>query len=400
MAVVRGTDFDNARVGKINGLPIRFIPNHIAERKRLKPNDIVFETAGGSKDRPTGRSLFVSQSLVHKSHLPLICASFSRFLRIDPTKALPNFIFWLLQNAYRQGQLRQYNTQHTGVSRFQYTIFSESEKFLIPPYENQRRIAAILSAYDDLIENNTRRIQILEEMARRIYEEWFVQFRFPGHEKVKMVESEFGLIPDGWEITNLGSVCERIQSGGTPSRTNNDYWLNGTIDWYKTKELWDGYLFDSEERITEQAITDKKTKLFDAETILMAIYGSPTVGRLGILVKTSSCNQAALGLVPARGRMTLWMLYYTLQSLRVEFNSKAQGAAQQNISKEKVGETLFIKPIWDIQNRFQEFVTPFWKQLLNLQKSNVNLRRTSDLLLPKLISGEIDVSQFPEPVSD
>ena len=86
----------------------------------------------------------------------------------------------------------------------------------IPPATIQRRIASILAAYDDLIENNTRRIAILEEMARRIYEEWFIRFRFPGHEQVKMVESELGLIPEGWVATQLGQHLVSLESGKRP----------------------------------------------------------------------------------------------------------------------------------------------------------------------------------------
>ena len=83
----------------------------------------------------------------------------------------------------------------------------------VPPLEVQRRIAFILSAYDDLIENNTRRIAILEEMARRIYEEWFVRFRFPGHEDVRMAESELGLVPEGWRTVEVKDVVRRLHAG-------------------------------------------------------------------------------------------------------------------------------------------------------------------------------------------
>ena len=86
-----------------------------------------------------------------------------------------------------------------------------SLKFLVPPVFTQQKIASILSAYDDLIENNTRRIQILEEMAQRIYREWFVNFRFPGYEKVKFVDSEMGKIPEGWEISNLEHIAELVK---------------------------------------------------------------------------------------------------------------------------------------------------------------------------------------------
>jgi len=196
MSVIRGTDFSDVRVAHIDSLPVRFIPERIAIRKTLQPFDILIETAGGSKDRPTGRTLLVKQSLVAKSPLPLTCASFARFIRVDATKVYPPYLFWLLQSLYEDGHIRQYHTQHTGVARFQFTTFAEREPLYLPSMETQRRVADVLSAYDDLIENNTRRIKILEQMAQMLYREWFVNFRFPGHEKVKMVESELGLIQD------------------------------------------------------------------------------------------------------------------------------------------------------------------------------------------------------------
>jgi type I restriction enzyme S subunit len=266
-----------------------------------------------------------------------------------------------------------------------------------PDLKQQRHIASILSAYDDLIENNTRRIAILEEMARRTYEEWFVRFRFPGHEGVRMIESELGLVPEGWAPCRLERVCSRMNSGNTPSRSEPNYWDGGTVAWYKTKELWDGYLFESEERVTELAVAEKKTRVFEAGTILMAIYGSPTVGRLGITTGRCACNQAALGMLPDLAKVTFWTLYYTLLALRVEFNNKAQGAAQQNISKEKVAEMPFLLPEMKTQHRFDEVVAPMQAMLRNLQERNRNLRTTRDLLLPKLISGELDVSAMPEP---
>jgi type I restriction enzyme, S subunit len=285
-----------------------------------------------------------------------------------------------------------------GSSQSAYTIILlKGMEIDLPSLPEQRRIASILSAYDDLIENNTRRIAILEEMARRIYEEWFVRFRFPGHEGVRMVKSELGLVPEGWAPCRLERVCSRMNSGNTPSRSNPDYWDGGTVAWYKTKELWDGYLFESEERISEQAVAEKKTRVFEAETILMAIYGSPTVGRLGITTGRCACNQAALGMLPDRTKITFWMLYYTLLALRAEFNNKAQGAAQQNISKEKVAEMPFLLPAMETQLRFDEVVGPMQAMLRNLQERNRNLRTTRELLLPKLISGELDVSAIPEP---
>src|SRR5574342_582734 len=154
-------------------MSMRELEERRAERKTLKPYDILLKTAGGSSDRPTGRSMFLKPSILHKAKLPLTCASFSRFIRIDPEKADPEFIYWCLRAKYAEGVMWQYSTRHTGVARFQYTVFSERESVDLPPLPIQRKIAEVLSAYDDLIEVNTRRIRILEQIAQSVYREWF-----------------------------------------------------------------------------------------------------------------------------------------------------------------------------------------------------------------------------------
>src|SRR3989442_353801 len=134
-----------------------------------------------------------------RSELPITCASFSRFIRFRTDLCDPEFMFWYLQYLYDAGFMHAYHTQHTGVSRFQWTTFSEHDPLQIPRLAVQRRIAGVLSTYDELTENSRRRIQLFEKMARALYREWFVHFRFPGHEKFKRVESTLGRIPQGWE---------------------------------------------------------------------------------------------------------------------------------------------------------------------------------------------------------
>lgn len=259
----------------------------------------------------------------------------------------------------------------------------------IPPLHIQRRIAGILSAYDELIENSQRRIKILEAMARALYREWFVHFRFPGFESVPRVPSPLGEIPQGWEVRTLAELCIRMESGGTPKRSTTEYWEGGEIDWYKTGELWDGFLFGSQEKITVQGQRKSTARLFEPGTILMAIYGSPTVGRMGILTRHGSCNQAALGLVANKNLISQTYLYFVLFFLREHFNSLAQGAAQQNISKEKVASALAVMPPRDALNLFDKNVEPVFAQIQTLQRQVENLRRTRDLLLPRLLSGQV-----------
>jgi len=260
------------------------------------------------------------------------------------------------------------------------------------PLQTQRKIAAILCAYDDLVENNTRRIKLLEEMAQRIYREWFVDFRFPGHENVPLIQSELGPIPEGWAVRTLGEVCSLMQAGGTPLRAVPDYWVEGTVDWFTTTELQDGFLLHSAERVTEMAVQDKKTRLFPRGAILMAIYGSPTVGRLGVLTESGACNQAALAMI---GHLVPQVvLYYALLELRAHFNSIAQGAAQQNISKQKVGGTPIVCPSPRLCSAAEEVLTPLWEQRKVLGIATERLRTTRDLLLQRLISGEVDVTDL------
>jgi type I restriction enzyme S subunit len=263
---------------------------------------------------------------------------------------------------------------------------------VLPPLTTQRKIAAILSAYDDLIENNNRRIKLLQAIAQRIYREWFVEFRYPGYEDDPFVDSSLGRIPQGWVTRTLGETCSLMQAGGTPSRSNPSYWVGGTIDWFKTTELQDGFLWESTERVTRLAVSERRTRVFPSGAILMAIYGSPTVGRLGVLTQNGACNQAALALV---GRdVPQVLLYYILVELRQHFNSIAQGAAQQNISKQSVEETVIALPPAELCRAAEAIIDPLWAVWKTIDLANNRLRATRDLLLPGLVSGKIDVTEL------
>lgn len=159
-------------------------------------------------------------------------------------------------------------------------------KFLVPPLQTQKRIASILSAYDDIIENNQKQIKLLEEAAQRLYKEWFVDLRFPRHEGVKVVDG----VPEGWKIKKIEELADTM-SGGTPTRSHEEYYSSGEILWLKTKELNDGFIFDTEEKITEAGLKNSSAKLFEKGCIILAMYGA-TIGRLGISSVTMCCNQA------------------------------------------------------------------------------------------------------------
>ena len=265
----------------------------------------------------------------------------------------------------------------------------------LPPLPIQRRIAGILSAYDDLIENSQRRIKILEEMARRLYREWFVYFRFPGHEDCRLVDSPLGEIPEGWEVANFGELYN-TGSGGTPSRAHPEYYENGSIDWVKSQELLDGFVLSTEERITEAALKKSSAKLFPANTVLIALYGA-TIGKLAILSCPAATNQACCAVLPKHSALGREFAFLTLLLNRERIIGLRLGAAQQNISQVLLRNFECLKPPFELLHLFSDQTAPFLDQTLTLQRQIQNLRRTRDLLLPRLLSGQIDVEALPEP---
>jgi type I restriction enzyme S subunit len=396
MLVIRGTDFESVRVGDLSGVPRRFIPKRIADRKALRPYDLLIETAGGSKDRPTGRTLLLKLDIFRKSVLPVTCASFARFLRVDPARADAEYVFWLLQAMYESRQLLKYHTQHTGVARYQFTTFADNEPLVLPDVATQRRIASILSAYDDLIENNTRRIAILEEMARRIYEEWFVRFRFPGHDQVQKVASELGLIPEGWKVQTVEQTFQ-ILGGGTPSKAEPAYWEGGTINWYSPTDLTragTSFMEQSADRITALGLAKSSAKLFPPMSVMLT--SRATIGVVAINTNEACTNQGFITCLP-NSDYPLWLLYHWLKANVETFIGLGTGATFKEITKGTFKGIRLLVPPQNLVGAFSSTSEQLMLLSLNLQRKNRNLRATRDLLLPKLISGELDVSTLSEP---
>jgi len=263
----------------------------------------------------------------------------------------------------------------------------------LPDLATQRRIASILSAYDDLIENNTRRIQILEEMAQAIYREWFVEFRFPGHEGVRMVDSALGPIPDGWRVTAIGEVV-RTLGGGTPSKQVPAYWEAGTFTWYTPTDLTrSGSMFieQSGTRITPLGLSRSSATAFPARSVMMT--SRATIGVVSITTVEAATNQGFITCV-ANERLGEYHLYFWLLSNVDLFAALASGATFKEISRSKFRPIPIAVPPPDLERRFHEAIAPIGDLILNLQRQSSNLRQTRDLLLPRLISGEIDVSEL------
>jgi type I restriction enzyme S subunit len=226
-------------------------------------------------------------------------------------------------------------------------------------------------------------------MARALYREWFVHFRFPGHEKIKQVNSSLGPIPSGWEVKTFGELYD-TSSGGTPSRKRIDYFENGTIDWVKSQELLDGFILSTDERITKLGLKESSAKLFPANTVLIALYGA-TIGKLAILSRDATTNQACCAVLPKSEPFGREFAFLTLLENRERIIGLRLGAAQQNISQVLVRALECMKPPHDLVRRFSGKMSSLFDAILNLQRQTSNLRRTRDLLLPRLLSGQVNL---------
>lgn len=354
------------------------------DRYILQQGDSLVAMTGAGSVGKFGRMLKVSQRFLVNQRVGII--------RPNQAKCDPAFVFYALslpnyeKTLYAQGLgAGQPNVSAKQISDLEVPA---------PDLPTQRRIASILSAYDDLIENNTRRIAILEKMARRIYEEWFVHFRFPGHEQVKMVESELGLIPEGWRASRIGSEFKTIL-GGTPSRSKPEYWENGTIPWINSGKVNELRILEPSELITPLGLNKSATKLMPVGTTVLAITGA-TLGQVSILSTEMCANQSVVGILDTSGRYSEFV-YRAVQHQIWEIIQKASGGAQQHINKEIVNDVLIVLPDDATLKAFDDKATPIGRFISNLLKKNTALRATRDLLLPKLISGELDVSTLPDP---
>ena len=255
-------------------------------------------------------------------------------------------------------------------------------KLLLPPLPIQRKIAAILSTYDRLIENNTRRIEILEEMARSLYREWFVKFRFPGHEQVQMVDSELGPIPKGWEVKQLSEVCEIIMGLSPKSEFYNEN--------AEGLPLHQGVTNFGAWFPTDKVYTTTITRLAQIGDILFSVRAP--VGRINIANKTIVIGRGICAIRSKTGKQN-----FVLQQLKDKFyedNLMGGGTIYPSVTKEEVQKIKMLVPLPEKILAFESQSLPVFRQIEVFLLKNDNLRKTRDLLLPRLISGEIDVENL------
>jgi type I restriction enzyme S subunit len=287
-----------------------------------------------------------------------------------------------------------------GVAQQHFNVTVAKEMIIpLPPRKVQDRIATILSAYDDLIETNLRRIKILEEMAQTLYREWFVKFCFPGHQKVKMMDSGLGLIPEGWEAATLDDVLATIESGSRP-KGGIDPEARGVPSIGAENIIGLGrYDYSKEKFVTRDFFDNMNRGHIQSGDVLLYKDGAQ-IGRKSMFrdgfPHAECCINEHVFIMRTNGRCSQNYLFFWLDQPEMTQNiiNLNANAAQPGINQSGVRGLPILLPPAPLLKDAEQVLEPMLGALFNNAKRNNILRQTRDLLLPKLISGELDVSEL------
>ena len=343
---------------------------------KLKRGDIVYTTRG-----TVGNAGYYNSNVPYEN---VRINSGMVILRANGEIVDARFLYQILKSEYYRPYFKQYCT---GSAQPQLPIKNFSQIYLnVPDIKTQHRIADILSVYDDLIENNQKQIKLLEEAAQRLYKEWFVDLRFPGHENTKIVDG----VPEGWRVASIADICDTV-GGGTPSTKIQSYYEKGDILWVTPTDITRNFslaLLDTEKKITPEGLKNSSANMLPAETILMTSRAS--VGFFGMCKYEVCTNQGFISCIPKRENLQMYLLF-NLKSRVEEIRQKAGGSTYLEISKTVFRELKIILPKDEVLAEYQKNVHDIFDEIYcrtEMIKSLVDMRNR---LLPKLMSGEVEV---------
>lgn len=301
-------------------------------------------------------------------------------LVIDYNKADYQYVYYFL----KQQSDNLNKLANGGAQQNLNSLIIKKYKIALHSLQCQHRIASILSAYDSLIENNTKRIRLLEKMAENLYKEWFVRFRFPGYEKAEM---ENGL-PKGWKISRIKDFG-RIETGKTPSTKKSEYY-GGKILFVKTPDMHEGFFVSStEETLSDLGSESQEKKLLPPYSIMVSCIG--TGGVVAINAKPAHTNQQINSIILSDASDLEW-IFMVCKGLKTTIELfGATGATMTNLSKGKFEKLKVIEPPNCVRYDFHNKTRSTFKLIQELSKQNSLLARRRDLLLPRLMSGKLEV---------
>jgi type I restriction enzyme S subunit len=379
--VIRGADFPSVCIGDLSTVPRRFEKASKAHKRILQPGDLILEVAGGTNDRPTGRSVFVSERMIQKSALPIIPASFCRLVRPRSEVVEPLFLYYWLQEMHASGRAWGYQVRSTGIANFQFEHFLDSESVLLPPLTEQRAIAKVLGALDDKIESNRTTIELASDLCDARFLDW------RGRHLPLDVETSFG------------DFCD-VFGGATPKTSEPDYW-GGTHAWATPSDvtaLGSVYLFGTRRTITDEGLDRCSASLHPSGSIFMT--SRATIG--AFVVNQIPCvpNQGFIVVRP-KDSAHRWFLFHEMRRRVPEMLDRANGSTFQELSRGSFKEMSLLVPADDgAFSSLDRELSPLHERACIAARESEVATALRDALLPELLSGRIRVPEARELVEE
>lgn len=306
-------------------------------------------------------------------------------IRVDENKISNKFLYYYFFSDEWRATIAENTIVGATVDRIPIAKFPEFP-ISLPSLKEQKRIADILSAYDDLIENNQKQIKLLEEAAQRLYKQWFIDLRYPGHETTPIVDG----LPKGWRKDRADSFFN-ITIGKTPPRAEKQWFTedgNG-IPWISISDMGtdSAFLFETSEGLTLEAIQRHNVKVVPANTVLLSF--KLTVGRVSITTTEMCTNEAIAHFVTDDDSIREYAYCYLKNFHYDELGSTS--SISKAINSKIVKAMPFVMPSDDIVKAFHKVMNPIFEQIFTKQKQIQNLSQSRDRLLPKLMNGELEV---------
>jgi type I restriction enzyme S subunit len=345
-------------------------------RSQLREDDILFSIAGMALGK-TG--------IVKEDYLPANTNQAVAIIRPIQEIVSPKFLQYYFINPQFYKMVNSVSAQSAQPNINLAQI--KSLEISLPPLTTQKRIASILSAYDDLIENNGKRIKLLEETAQNIYKEWFVHFRFPNYESMAL-DAVSGL-PVGWENTEIKNFSN-VVTGKTPSTSNLNY-FGGDIPFIKTPDMHQNiYMENVEQYLSIDGAQSQSNKYLPKNTVIISCIGA-RAGVVAMTSKISQTNQQINAVLPKIKNINFW-LYFSCKGLENTIHAiGSSGATMTNVSKGKFENIKLNLPNENILTDFENNMSYVFEQILILQQQNQKLKEARDILLPRLMNRTIEV---------
>ena len=294
----------------------------------------------------------------------------------------PEYIGYYMRMPSFRGEFQAFSTMTTRASLRNEDLLSLT--ILLPPMEQQIKIAEVLQTYDKLIENNQKQIKLLEEAAQRLYKEWFVDLRFPGYEDVKVVDG----VPEGWRYKRVEEFGEVI-TGKTPLTSKTEYY-GGNIPFVTIPDMH-GNVFPlvTEKTLTKVGADTQKNKYLPVNSVIVSCIA--TVGLVNIAVEACQTNQQ-INSVILQNDNELYFFYESMKRIKALLDGVgSNGATMTNVKKTKFSNIKVLYPVEDLIKRYNELCKPIFDKILALSKSIIKAEQARDRLLPKLMNGEFEV---------